>query len=147
MEIVTKSAEETKASGREIAGYVIANKLPKIIALVGNLGSGKTTFTQGFAEGMRIDRKILSPTFILMRTYSLEGPRFKYFYHIDLYRLEEGIKQELDNLGITDILKDESSITIIEWAEKAREYLPQDTFWIEFEQIDDDQRRITTPTE
>ena len=144
MELITKSPEETKALGREIANKITSNFQPPasgavVVALSGDLGSGKTTFTQGFAEGLEIEKRILSPTFIIMRVYELETKRF---YHVDLYRLEDKIDKEMENLGLFDIFKGSENIVLIEWAEKAKEYLPADAIWITFENIDDVSRKI-----
>jgi tRNA threonylcarbamoyladenosine biosynthesis protein TsaE len=112
-----------------------------VVALSGELGSGKTTFTQGFAEGLGITSRILSPTFILMRSYELEDPG-RSFYHIDLYRLEGGIKEEMANLGIFDIFDDPNDIVLIEWAEKAEGLLPEKTVWVRFDRINENERKI-----
>src|SRR4030042_4237719 len=110
MEIITENAEETKSLGRKTASDLTISHHPLILALSGDLGSGKTTFTQGFAEGLGIKSRVISPTFILMRKYGD-------FYHLDLYRLENNIEGEIKNLGIKDIWEDKKNIMIIEWAE------------------------------
>lgn len=102
---------------------------------MGDLGAGKTTFVQGLAEGLGIKERILSPTFILMREYGN-------LYHVDLYRLEEGIDEEVRNLGLTDIWGKKDNIVIIEWAEKITDLLPENTIWMNFEILDEG-RRIT----
>lgn len=145
MEIVTKSAEETKALGRKIAVELIITHHPLIIALTGDLGSGKTTFVQGFAEGLGINRRIISPTFILMRCYSInnELSTISNFYHIDLYRLEKNVWEEVRNLGIEDIWSEPKNVVVIEWAEKIADRLPAKTVRIEFQNLGGDRRRIT----
>ncbi len=113
------------------------------MALSGNLGSGKTTFVQGLARGLGIKQRIISPTFILMRQYEGVGGHGGKFYHIDLYRLEDNIEQELRNLGIEEILGKAENIVAIEWAEKVKEILPDNTIWISFENLGDERRKIT----
>jgi len=140
METLTKSAEETKALGREIAAKPIENS-SAIYALQGELGSGKTTFVQGFAEGLGIKQRIISPTFILMRKYELKR---RDFYHMDLYRFEENVWQEAKNLGIEDIWNDPKNIVVIEWAEKIKDRVPEKATWIKFENMGEDKRKITT---
>ena len=140
MEFITKSASETQKFGQEIAADLMANgqwSMAKIIALTGNLGSGKTTFVQGFAKGLGIKQRIISPTFILMRKYG------ENFYHIDLYRLEEHVEEEVRNLGVEDIWKDPKNIVIIEWAEKIKDVIPKEAKWIKFSNFGKDKRRIT----
>lgn len=136
MEIITKNAQETFTFGKKIGSSL---KEGSVIALVGELGSGKTTFIQGLAEGLGVKSKIISPTFILMRKYDN-------FYHLDLYRLEGNLEEEIQNLGLTDILQTKNSIVVIEWAEKIKDLLPKDTIWINFETIDDNERKITSET-
>lgn len=137
MEIITKNAEDTKELGRKIGSSL---KGGEIYALSGNLGAGKTTFMQGFAEGLGYSGRLTSPTFILMRQYPLNK---KTLFHLDLYRFEENIKDEIDNLGVTDLWGRKENIMVIEWAEKIKEYLPEKTKWINFEIIGDTERKIT----
>lgn len=110
---------------------------------MGDLGSGKTTFVQGLAEGLGIKERLISPTFILLREY--KRPSGGNFYHVDLYRLEMVTETELESLGILDFAKNKKNIILIEWAEKARKILPASTFWINFEQVDDNTRKILFP--
>lgn len=141
MEIFTKSAKETKEFGQNFA-----NKLKggEVLALVGDLGSGKTTFVQGLARGLGISGMITSPTFILMRDYDTGGEKkeIKKLYHLDLYRLEDNINKEVENLGLDDLLGKMENVVVIEWADKAREVLPKDTIWIDFEFSEDVGRKI-----
>ncbi len=106
-----------------------------VIGLIGELGAGKTTFAQGFAEGLGIKNRIISPTFILMRKYGD-------FYHIDLYRLEKDVENEVRNLGLFDIWEKPENIILIEWAEKIENILPKDSIKIEFELLDEFERKI-----
>jgi tRNA threonylcarbamoyladenosine biosynthesis protein TsaE len=136
MEFITKSAFETKSLGKEIASKLEGGE---VFALSGELGSGKTTFVQGFAEGLGVKARIISPTFILMRKY---GVGDKDFYHIDLYRLEENIENEVIHLGISDIWKRPENVVIIEWAEKIKEMIPESAKWIKFENLGGEKRKI-----
>lgn len=86
-----------------------------IFCLYGNLGSGKTTFTQGFARGLGITNRLLSPTFIIVRRYRIPKTT-GFLYHLDLYRLQS--VSEMKDLGIDEIFKDRDSCVVIEWAEK-----------------------------
>ena len=139
MEFITKSPRETQKLGKKFSADLI-KKTPNIIALTGELGSGKTTFVQGLAEGLGVKKKIISPTFILMRTY--KAKKKNTFYHLDLYRLETNLERELENLGVKDIWNQKANILAIEWAEKIRELLPESTIWVKFEYLSDDQRKI-----
>ena len=144
METTTKNAEETKELGKKVAASL---KGGETLALVGDLGSGKTTFVQGLAEGLGIKQRIISPTFIIMRNYKISQitdyrSPVTNFYHIDLYRLENKIETEIENLGLEEIWSNPENVIAIEWAEKVRDIVPKNATWIEFEYLDDDKRRI-----
>lgn len=110
-----------------------------VIGLSGDLGSGKTTFVQGFAKGLGLSSRIVSPTFILMRSYLVGEWQL---YHVDLYRIEGNIKTQIDEIGLPSIWQNPKSIMLIEWAEKAKGFLPSWTKWIEFKHLDGDKREI-----
>lgn len=137
MEIFTTSTKETQEAGRRFGSTLSGGE---VICFSGDLGSGKTTFIQGLAEGLGIEKRIVSPTFIIMREYPLND---KSFFHIDLYRLEENIQQELDNLGISELLKQNKHIFAIEWGERAKDLLPENTIYVDIENSDKDKRKIT----
>lgn len=137
MEIFTTSARETQNFGEEFANNL---KGGEVLGLVGGLGAGKTTFVQGLAKGLKIKEKIISPTFILMRSYSNSN---KKLHHIDLYRLEGEIEKELRNLDVEDFWGKGDNITVIEWAEKAFDLMPENTIWIDFQGHADEERKIT----
>ena len=108
----------------------------------GNLGSGKTTFIQGLAEGLGIKERIISPTFILMREHEISLDPVKVLYHLDLYRLEKNEASEVQNLGLFDIWNKPNSIVVIEWAEKIADIIPENRIWITFEDMGEDKRKI-----
>lgn len=131
MEIITHSSLETQNIAKDIGQKL---KGGEILALVGGLGAGKTTFVQGLALGLGITQRIISPTFILVRRYQMYQRYQKpmYFYHVDLYRLEHDIEKEVINLGLPDILGKKDAIVVIEWAEKIKNILPNTAKWITF---------------
>lgn len=150
-ELVCRSAEETKELGREIGNEIrnkrqVISKKTIVLALSGNLGSGKTTFVQGLAEGLGIGQRIISPTFVIVRAYRIklktEYLKLKTFYHVDLYRLEENVEGEFENLGMGEVLSNPENVIAIEWADKARDLLPGGTMWIRFENLGGEKRRI-----
>lgn len=130
--LITSSSEETKQFAANLAKKFNRG----ILALSGELGSGKTTFVQGFAKGLGIKEKIISPTFIIIRQYPLPAGRQE-LYHIDLYRVEN-----FQGLGLKEILENPNNIVLIEWAEKLN-YLPKNTKKITIEKLDSDKRLIT----
>lgn len=142
MEIFTKSSEQTQEFGKKLAGDLKEGELSNVFCLYGDLGSGKTTFTQGFALGLEIKDRILSPTFVLMREYSLSEPslNFKRFYHVDLYRFNS--EKEVEVLGLEEIWNDPKNIIFIEWPEKIKGILPEKRVDIFFEYVSDEERKI-----
>jgi len=130
----TRSAEETKKIARDLARQLTGGE---ILALYGELGSGKTTFVQGLAKGLGIKDRILSPTFVLMRHYDC---RVGTFYHIDCYRIDTG--EQAEGLGLEEILADPHAVVAIEWAERIEKLLPQNCLRIYFEYFGGTTRQI-----
>ncbi len=141
MEHITKSAAETQKLGEEVGNNLARGK---VIALSGELGSGKTTFVQGLAKGLGIKDRIISPTFIIVRKYVIGNKEnsVQDLYHVDLYRLEGNLEGEIQNLGLSDIWNNQENVVVIEWAEKIRDFLPEGTTWINFENMGGEERRI-----
>jgi len=121
---VTNSFKETQKLGRDFAKSLRAGD---VVCLYGDLGSGKTTFVQGLAKGLGIKNRIISPTFVIVRSYKLGVMGF---CHIDLYRIEN--KRGLEGLGIEEIINNPQNIIVIEWAEKLKSNCPQKRIDIEF---------------
>lgn len=119
---VTNSPEQTQQIAKQIANRV---KNGGIVCLYGDLGSGKTTFTQGFAKALGITQSVNSPTFLVVRTYTVDSNVLvnQKFYHIDLYRLET--ENELRDIGLSEIIADNNNIVVIEWSEKLGSFLPK----------------------
>jgi len=138
MEVITKSARGTQKLGEKLSADL---KPGSILALYGELGSGKTTFIQGLARGLGIKKRIISPTFIFIRQYTIRYPLYvKTLYHVDLYRINT-LKQT-KGLGLKEIFADKSAIVVIEWADRIKEILPKKRVDINFEYFDENQRRI-----
>lgn len=114
--IETYSAEETAELGRRMG---LEAKLGEVYTLVGDLGVGKTVFTQGIALGLGITEAISSPTFTIVQVY--EEGRMP-FYHFDVYRI--GDIEEMDEIGYEDYFYGEG-LTMIEWANLIEEILPE----------------------
>ena len=127
--ITTNREEETI----EIAQNIESEKFPNmVICLIGDLGSGKTIFTKGFAEALGIDENITSPTFNIIKEYNTEEANL---YHMDLYRLEGDVR----NLGLEEYFE-KGGVVIIEWADMIEDYLPDERLEIRFKVIDEDTR-------
>lgn len=136
---ITTSPRETARIGQKLGNWV-REKGIRVVCLYGELGSGKTTFTRGFAKGLGITTRLLSPTFIIVRRYSLTE-RVGFLYHLDLYRLES--MQGLRELGLLEILTDKNSIILIEWADKLGDFLPKERIDIQFSVTEDGKHHIS----
>jgi tRNA threonylcarbamoyladenosine biosynthesis protein TsaE len=137
----TFSPEQTGQIGEELARASVPGQ---VFCLYGDLGVGKTVFTQGFARGLDITEPISSPTFTIIQTY--EEGRMP-FYHFDVYRI--GDPEEMDEIGLDDYVYGEG-VCLIEWANLIREMLPSKVTAIRIEKNVDkgfDYRRITIEEE
>jgi len=131
------SAQETRDLGKKFAGSL---KPGDVIALFGQLGSGKTTFIQGLSKGLGIDNFVTSPSFVIINEYPLNNRGQKTsFFHIDLYRMDSA--GEIEDLGITDLFNDRS-IVAIEWAEKAGMLLPENCKKVHFNFVSENEREV-----
>lgn len=145
-EIITKSSHETAQFGEKLASGLKwgsqdpVSGLPHVLCLYGDLGSGKTTFVQGFARGLGITDRLLSPTFLIVRRHNLPSEQ-GFLYHLDLYRIESS--RELEEIGLYDMVTDQSSYVLIEWAEKLGNSLPKERVDLHFEVIEDNVHKIT----
>ncbi|MFH1644183.1 MAG: tRNA (adenosine(37)-N6)-threonylcarbamoyltransferase complex ATPase subunit type 1 TsaE [bacterium] len=143
----TKNFLKTENFGEEIAKKILKNFLPQtvVIGLVGDLGSGKTTFLKGFAKGLGVKEKILSPTFVILKRFKIVKCKHKNFYHLDCYRIEK--EKEILELGFKEIISDPQNIVCIEWADKIKNMLPPDTLFLHFEFINENTRKIVVNRE
>lgn len=116
MVIETRSPEETFRLGRKLGEAAVPGQ---VFTLSGDLGTGKTVFTQGFAKGLGIEEPVNSPTFTIVQVYD-EG-RLP-LYHFDVYRI--GDIEEMEEVGFEDYIMGDG-VSLIEWAELIREILPE----------------------
>lgn len=116
--MLTHSAEETVKLGEGLGKRLSRGD---VVALYGDMGSGKTTFTKGIGKGLGVKdaRHINSPTFVLIKEYSADMP----MYHLDLYRLDS--LEDIENIAVDEYLYNSDGVTIIEWAEKIKKILPK----------------------
>lgn len=145
IKFITKNLGQTKKIGEILAKNILKSQLKTkkaiILGLIGDLGSGKTTFLQGFARGLGIKEKILSPTFIILKRFKVKRRTFKNFYHIDCYRLQKA--SDLSKLGLKKALCDSENIIAIEWAEKIKKTLPKNIIIIKAKFVNLKIRQIT----
>ena len=152
-EFVTNNYNETQKLGEMLAEEI---KDGRIICMIGELGSGKTTFTQGLLKGLKVKGPYTSPTFVIMKQYhiahNMEHKTKKtkmlhvscsmphVVYHIDAYRVKS---EDIINLGWEEMIKEKNNVIIIEWADRIEEIIPSDVVWIKFEWLDENRRKIS----
>jgi len=124
---------ETKKLAEKVAKDLKPNK---ILALYGDLGSGKTTFTRFLVKALGFDSRVQSPTFVVTREYkitagSTKESKIKKIYHVDLYRLQT--REGVWDIGFEEMLKDKDAIVIVEWPNIAEDFFPADVVKINFE--------------
>ncbi|MFA6552586.1 MAG: tRNA (adenosine(37)-N6)-threonylcarbamoyltransferase complex ATPase subunit type 1 TsaE [Candidatus Paceibacterota bacterium] len=167
MEILSNSLEQTEKIAKDFIKKILAEKRDKalVVGLHGDLGSGKTTFVQLVAKNLGIKETITSPTFVILKNYTLnakpceknsseefspvkaisQGKPYTLLVHIDAYRLENG--EELEKLGWREIINNPENLVLIEWPELVKDVLPKDIFEIKFKFIDETTRSIEYSTQ
>ncbi len=138
MEYITKNHNQTMGLGRRLASTLNGGE---VLCLSGELGAGKTTFVSGLINYFKPDTRVLSPTFIIVRHFSIKHKRIKYIYHIDLYRLDD--LSAIRDLGILELFNKPDNVIAIEWPEKMKQLLPKNRIKIEFRVMEKDRRKIT----
>jgi len=135
IEIITHSLEETQTLGRKIGARVGAGT---VLALTGELGSGKTAFVQGLARGLDVPDSyyITSPSYTLVNEYPGRFP----FFHVDLYRLDRLL--DVEDIGLYEILTTEG-VVAIEWAERLHDDHLSEHLAVDFEIFNDESRKIS----
>jgi tRNA threonylcarbamoyladenosine biosynthesis protein TsaE len=121
---ISNNLEETQ----KIAQDFVAALAPKetdatVVGLYGNLGAGKTTFTQSIAKAVGVEEKVASPTFVIEKIYELSNQKFSHLIHIDAYRIEDS--KELTLLGFTEIISNPRNLILVEWPEKVADVMPE----------------------
>lgn len=124
----------------EQIAFDLAQKIEfgSVIALIGNLGTGKTVFARGFAKGLGIKDIVCSPTFNIVREYPCKNSNW--LYHMDLYRINDS--EAALAFGIEEYINNPKSITLIEWSERISDILPADMISVEIKRLNDTDREI-----
>jgi tRNA threonylcarbamoyladenosine biosynthesis protein TsaE len=133
---ISNSPAETEAIGRQFAVKDV--RVGSILALRGELGSGKTLFTKGLVAGLGSEATVTSPTFTVVHEYP--GGRLP-VYHFDFFRLES--RQSVARLGLDDYLFADG-VSVIEWADRFPEFIPEQARWISFDIKSENQRVISS---
>jgi len=124
LEFMSRSPDQTRRLGARLGALLRGGE---VICMEGPLGSGKTCLAQGIGRGWGTDRRLTSPTFVLVREYARLVDTVR-LYHIDLYRISGA--DEAFSLGLDEFLGDKHTVYLIEWAEQARSLMPPEHLWI-----------------
>ena len=143
--IISNSPEATHQIAKTFLTMILSQvkSTPKqalVISLEGNLGSGKTEFLKGIAQATKMKTKIFSPTFVIMKRFSINHKFIKFLWHLDCYRLKN--INNLQGLGFTDIINNPQNIVFIEWGDKIKKALPKNHLTIRFRIIRDHKRQL-----
>ena len=136
-EYKSQSQSETENIAKKIISQLSGGE---VLALVGNLGAGKTVFVKGLAKALGIEENVTSPTFVLMKIYQTNDKKIKRLVHVDCYRLDKA--EDLEEIGLSDYLNDPENIVVIEWADRITN-LPKNTINIDIEYINSAERKIS----
>ena len=133
--VPTSSEKETLRVAERLGKKLRAGD---VVALVGEIGSGKTLFIKGLCQGLGVKeaKEVKSPTFVLLHIYKGRIP----IYHFDLYRLEQ--EKELETLGFDEFLSNRETVSLIEWADRAPGRIPSPAIWIELNITGSNSRQI-----
>ncbi len=145
MKRITNSLEEFKNTARDFArGLSPRIDRATVVGLYGDLGAGKTTFTQAVGEELGVGEKMTSPTFVIMKRFKIKdlGFKFENLIHIDSYRLKSG--EDLIRLGWNEIVTNPGNLILVEWADRITDILPEDRLEVRLTFIDEHTRCITT---
>ncbi len=147
MKKLCKNINETKDFADKILSLAhkkaLKNDKATVVALSGDLGSGKTAMVKILGEKLGIKERMPSPTFVIEKIYKLsEGFPWKKFIHIDAYRLDK--ESEIIRLGWNEIISDNKNIIFIEWPENVKKIIPQNAIWVTFSHKGETERLIET---
>ncbi|HSX39867.1 MAG TPA: tRNA (adenosine(37)-N6)-threonylcarbamoyltransferase complex ATPase subunit type 1 TsaE [Candidatus Saccharimonadales bacterium] len=137
MEYISNSLQKTQEIALDIARKL---KSGDVLALSGDLGSGKTTFVGFLVDALQSHSRTQSPTFVILRKYTANLNGIKNVNHLDLYRLQS--QQEIDDLGLVELFTEKNTVSLIEWPDFAEKYLPANTIRIKFEYVDESTRKM-----
>jgi tRNA threonylcarbamoyladenosine biosynthesis protein TsaE len=123
------SIEDWETVAKTIIASAQAEKVAPVVALVGDLGVGKTTLVQAIARQLGVVEPVTSPTFTILKQYDTTHPQLTTLAHMDAYRLES--TAELSPLNFTELLETPHTLVCVEWADKITEALPANTVWLQ----------------
>lgn len=125
MEVISKNTKDSQKIAKDFLAKILKtqNKTACVVGLSGDLGTGKTTFTQFISKILGVKRKVNSPTFVIMKKYPIKSEKYKFIFHLDAYRLKN--EKELFNLGWKEIISNKENLVFIEWPENVIKAMPK----------------------
>lgn len=138
MRLTSLNSRATAQAAKILAQEIKQTSSLTVLGLTGDLGAGKTTFIKGLIKGLGVRRKIVSPTFLIMRKFPMNKTRS--VYHVDAYRINE---PNLLKLGFKETLKS-PNVVVVEWADRVKRILPRNTIWIKLEHGQKENERYLT---
>lgn len=135
MEYRLKDINDTKNLAKTVSAHLSAGD---VVALYGDLGTGKTTFTKLLAEELGFTARVQSPTFVVARRYTKDNGDIQFINHLDLYRMTT--TEDIQELGLEELFTEPKAVTLIEWPELAESQLPQEHISIKFEIFGDERK-------
>ena len=140
--MISKSLKNTEEIAKDFLKKISNYKHEKalVVGLYGDLGSGKTTFTQNVAKIFGVNEYVTSPTFVIEKIYNINDPKFKKLIHVDAYRIDSG--NELKILNWQETLNDPKNLIFLEWPERVKEILPENHMKIYFKFVSENEREI-----
>lgn len=141
MKHLSRNREDTNQIATSFLNSLLPSHMATVVALEGDLGSGKTTFTQAIGKALKVEENMQSPTFVIMKVYSIDFKGFRNLIHIDAYRIEKDT--ELLHLGWEEILREPENLIFIEWPSNVSNLIPNDAKKIDLKFIDESTREIT----
>ena len=144
-ELKSKGEKDTRNLAKLLAEEILVT-LPAanafVVALTGELGSGKTTFTKTLLRTLGVRGRVASPTFIFSRRYRSQLKYYENIWHFDVYRLNS--PKEVREIGLKEAVSQDKNLVIVEWADKVKGLLPRGTIWVEFKHgVKSNERHIT----
>ncbi|MFC1711887.1 tRNA (adenosine(37)-N6)-threonylcarbamoyltransferase complex ATPase subunit type 1 TsaE [Patescibacteria group bacterium] len=137
----TNSALETQKKAFKILPFL---ENINVICLYGPLGAGKTCFSQGMAKALGVEKRVISPTFILLKEYDLKNKEnktiFTKLYHLDCYKIRDN--KDIKSVSLTELWQNPKNLILIEWAEKVAAILPKERIDIKFKYLSLGERKI-----
>ena len=140
MDNLSRSLLETRSIAERFLETLEKGSRAVVVALQGDLGAGKTTFSQEVGKILGVGENMHSPTFVIMKVYEIDWKGFKNLIHIDAYRLEKDT--ELLHLGWEELMSEPENLILIEWPENVSSLIPTDAKRISFKHVDENTREI-----